>query len=63
MMRSYRCYEIRENVYDFKVKKPILGEKCYSFEKDIKDLIMVADRPLVVGVDSDEFIPIVTHKG
>lgn len=58
----YRAYEIKENVYDFKQMKPLLNEKCWAFEKDIKDTICCAEKPFVLKVDRSEFIPIVSSK-
>lgn len=42
------------------MKKPLIGERCFTFQKDIRDTIMVAERPLVVEMEREEFVPIIT---
>ena len=40
----------------------MINERCYVFEKDIKDLVTCGKDVLVVNVDRSEFIPIITQN-
>jgi len=39
MSRRYHLVEANLNYYDFLHKSPIVGGKCFAFEKDLRDYI------------------------
>jgi hypothetical protein len=48
LSRRYHPREIYCNYYDFVEGKPVIGGKCFVFEKDIRDYISTSEKAQLI---------------